>query len=136
MGWYRIDPKTGKPLGQSKLSKPDVALLNALPGVDDDAAACYFGDGPWDMISVSVGILKKVAGKRAIPADDIRLLFAEEMVPPSLADLSDADCETILKEINALWKDLHDCYADDWDRGPNADEKKHLVEVAVEQYGN
>ena len=58
MGWYRIDPATGKAAkeGHSKLSRPpEVVLLNAVPGVDDDEAHCYLGDGPWDMASTLRG---------------------------------------------------------------------------------
>jgi hypothetical protein len=56
-GWWRIDPKTGKPLEQerSKLSRPpDFVLLNAVPGVDDSADASYLGDGPGDMVADAV----------------------------------------------------------------------------------
>src|SRR5689334_1887751 len=45
MGWWKIDARTGQPLSNgSRLSTPEVTLLNAVPGVDDSAEASYLGD--------------------------------------------------------------------------------------------
>jgi len=63
MGWWRIDPDTGKPLrdGHSRLScPPGFVLLNALPGVDKDEEAHYLGDSPWDMAYSAVNKIKAV----------------------------------------------------------------------------
>ena len=81
MGWWRIDPETGMPQegASSALSRPpDFVLLNAVPGVDDEADACYLGDGPSDMVSTMPDEIGSIVGSRVRwSADEVRGLFAE-----------------------------------------------------------
>src|SRR4051812_33947985 len=88
MGWWRIDPDTGMPLkdGHSKLSRPDLVLLNAVPGVDDNEAACYLGDGPWDMSSTMPAEIAAATGDALFLSDDqLRDLLLRRVLPPGVA---------------------------------------------------
>src|SRR5262245_37453256 len=88
MGWYQIDPATGKALQgkPSSLSRPpDFVLLNAVPGADDEENACYLGDGPWDM---GISLLDEMrallpAGEQLSP-DEARALLLKQRIPARL----------------------------------------------------
>ena len=131
MGWWPIDPATGQPVenASSALSRPpDFVLLNAVPGVDDDAAACYLGDGPWDMASTLPAEIREAGGTQ-LTAEQIRDLLLREIVPST-------DRETIGKlqqVITAFWKDIDWCYEDDWERPSQPAERQWITEFVVER---
>src|SRR6476620_6690776 len=118
MGWYRIDPETGMPLkdGHSKLSRlPDAVLLNAIPGVDDDEAACYLGDGPWDMSSTMPEEIQAATGDAIRLSDDqLRDLLLRRVLPTGVADPQSQIGVKLLQVTDAFWKDIDSCYEDDW----------------------
>src|SRR4051812_26973236 len=109
MGWHRIDPETGMPLkeGRSKLSSPEVKLLNAVPGVDHDDAACYLGDGPWDMSSSMPAEIGAVTGDALRLSDEqIRDLLLRRVLPPGVAPETGTE---LLRVTDAFWKDINSC---------------------------
>src|SRR5688572_12405024 len=87
MGWYRIDPETGKPLsGPSSLSQPpDFVLLNAVPGAHDDEVAWYLGDGPWDMGSELVKQLRELLPADRLSPDEARKVILDGKTPRRLS---------------------------------------------------
>jgi hypothetical protein len=134
MGWYKIDPATGKPLNNSPsaLSKPpDFVLLNAVPGVDDEEAATYLGDGPWYMASTVCGELAEaLPNLKALSDDQLRDLLLNRKLPPGTADAETGD--EVLDIVDAFWDDIDSCYEDDWDRPANAAEKRWVCEYVIE----
>jgi hypothetical protein len=140
MGWWRIDPDTGKPLkkGRSKLSRPpDFVVLNAVPGVDDSADAHYLGDGAWDMVDDTVRQVKELIGEAPrLSEDEARRLFMDRVIPPSLVGLGPEAAQRLLQIVEMMWADLDDCYDWDWGRPPRPAEKKWLCESAVEGITN
>jgi hypothetical protein len=136
MGWWRIDPETGKPAerGRSKLSRPPgFVLLNAVPGADDSEEAHYLGDGAWDMVDDTVRQIKELLGERPRPSEEeARRLFWDRTIPPSLSALGRQATRSLLKLVEDMWADLDDCYDWDWNRPPRPAEKKWLCEGAVE----
>lgn len=135
MGWYRIDPNTGKPLkdGDSKLSRPpDFVLLNAVPGVDDEESACYLGDGPWDMASTMPAEIKAVTGEVLSLSDEqLRDLLLRRVVPPSIAGSPSEIGARLLQVTDAFWRDIDSCYKDDWGRPARPAEKRWVCEYVV-----
>jgi hypothetical protein len=133
MGWHKIDPKTGAPPehAQSALSRPpDFVLLNAVPGIDDDKAECYLGDGPWDMASAVPGEIEAVLGKTARLSDDqIRDLLLRRAVPSGLPR-SKAGVK-LLQVVDAFWRDIDSCYEEDWDRPAKPAEKHWICEDVI-----
>jgi hypothetical protein len=131
MGWWKIDPQTGKPVkdARSALGRaPESVLLNAVPGVDDEAAACYLGDAPWDIAST---VPKKLAaatdGARALSDDQLRDLFLRRAVPPGVAEAA----AQLLRVVDAFWSDIDGCYEDDWERPARPAEKRWVCEYVV-----
>lgn len=135
MGWWRIDPATGKPAkgAKSRLSQPpDRVLLNAVPGVDDDDEAHYLGDGPWDMVASYVGKIEGVFGRSARPsAAEARKLFLDRVLPKAMQSLRAASRQQILRLIEAMWADIDWCYDEDWERPARPAERKWICEYAV-----
>jgi hypothetical protein len=136
MGWWKIDPETGFPVkdAHSALSHPpDFVLLNAVPGVDSEDAACYLGDGPWDMASTVPGEVEAVIGAgRSLSAEELRDLLLRRAVPASVADRRPEITAQLLQVVDAFWKDIDDCYEFDWERPTRPAEKRWVCEYAVE----
>ena len=131
MGWWKIDPETGKPAtgAQSALSRaPDAVLLNAVPGVDDELAACYLGDAPWDVASTVAGELEAVTGARPLSDEQLRDLFLRRVVPPGVVTEAAA---RLLQVVDTFWSDIDGCYEDDWDRPARPAEKRWVGEYVV-----
>jgi hypothetical protein len=135
MGWWPIDPDTGKSVegASSGLSRPpDFTLLNAVPGIDDDDAAHYLGDGPWDMVASYVGKIEKLIGDRKRPSEqEAQRLFADRILPPALATLPAESRQRLLRLVEELWGDIDGCYEDDWERPARPAEKKWICRHAV-----
>jgi hypothetical protein len=140
MGWWRIDPATGKPAedAPSKLSRPpEFTLLNAVPGVDDDDAAHYLGDAPWNTVFSHVGDIEKLIAGSARPSEtEARRLFVGRVLPPSLERLPADTRRTILRVIEEMWADVDGCYDDDWERPATPAEKRWVGEYAVRRLAN
>lgn len=136
MGWWKIDPETGKPLAnaRSALSRPpEMVLLNAVPGVDDEETACYLGDGPWDMASTMPGEIEEVTGDAIRLSDDqLRDLLLRRAVPPAMATGQPEIGPRLLQVVDAFWSDIDGCYEDDWERPARAAEKRWVCEYVVE----
>jgi hypothetical protein len=112
----------------SSLSRPpDFVLLNAVPGVDDDAEACYLGDGPSDMVSTLPGEVAEVVG-RSWSADEVRRLFLESRLPAGIGATEGKELRSI---VQAFWDDIDGCYEDSWERGALPAEKRWVCEEAV-----
>ena len=134
MGWWKIDPSTGDPIGQpSALSDDQVILLNAVPGVDDDSAAHYLGDGPLDMAySLSNELREALGDSTRVSAVDALKWLLDGV---SLAELSEAgmDDEEIRRLAETFWSDVDSCYEDDWDRKALPAERRLIAQHAVER---
>ena len=142
MGWWRIDPATGKPAegARSQLSQPPgFVLLNAVPGSDDDDEADYLGDGPWDMVASYVGKIEEVLGGSARPTvEEARGLFLDRVLPAAMQSLPSASRQGVLRLIEEMWADIDWCYDEDWERPARPAERKWIGENAVRrltQYG-
>jgi hypothetical protein len=136
MGWWRIDPETGKPAEgtPSKLSGPGIALLNAIPGVDDEADAHYLGDGPWDMAASVADEIEAVIGTDGrLSLEEVRGLLLQRAVPPRLAARGTESAAQLLRVVDAFWPDVDSCYEDDWDRPARPAEKRWVCEYAAER---
>lgn len=140
MGWWRIDPTTGEPASdsRSKLSQPpDFALLNAVPGIDDEKEAHYLGDGPWDMVFSAVSSIGKVLGaKQQFTEEEARGLFFKRIIPASLAVLPPKLARELVQIVDEMWKDVDGCYEDDWERPVRPLEKRWIGEYAVSRLTN
>lgn len=134
MGWWRINPKTGMPLegASSALSKPpDMVLLNAVPGVDDQAGACYLGDGPSDMVSTMPDEIDGIAGDDVDwTPEAVRALFSKGQAPAGVGPKMAA---SLRQAVKAFWDDIDSCYEDDWDRTALPAEKRWICEEVVER---
>src|SRR4051812_43108682 len=136
MGWWRIDPETGEPLkeGHSKLSRPDLVLLNAVPGVDNEEEACYLGDGPWDMASTMPAEIKAATGDALRLSDEqLRDLLLRRVVPPGASTEIGAQ---LLQGVSAFWKDIDSCYEDDWERPARPAEQRWVCEYVIQCRSN
>jgi hypothetical protein len=135
MGWWQIDPETGKPAQdfRSKLSKPpDFVLLNAVPGVDDKRDAHYLGDEPWDMAETMVSELQKLFSGVPRPfEEEIRRLLLDRLIPTSLAGLDTESTDHLLQSVDEMWKDVDYFYQEDWGRPSHTAEKKWICEFAI-----
>jgi hypothetical protein len=132
MGWWRIDPETGRPLedGGSRLSRPpDLVVLNAVSGVDDPEGAHYLGDGPADMASDTARQMAELLGAGArLSAEDARRLLHDRAAPrkaPAGARRG------LLKIADELWPDIDDCYDFDWGRPARPAERRWVVEHVI-----
>jgi hypothetical protein len=135
MGWWRIDPATGKPAreSRSKLSRPpDFVLLNAVPGVDDEEESHYMGDAPWNMACSAVDEIKELIGAlQLLSADEARALFLDRLFPARLAGLAPEAASQLLQVVEEMWKDVDWCYQEDWGRAARPAEKRWVGEYAV-----
>jgi len=136
MGWWKIDPDSGMPAKDthSALSRPpDFVLLNAVPGVDREEAACYLGDGPWDMAStVPDEIVAVIDGALSLSDDQLRDLLLRRVVPPSVAGVGPEIGAQLLQVVDAFWQDIDGCYEDDWERPARTAEKRWICEYVLE----
>jgi hypothetical protein len=136
MGWWKIDPETGMPAkdARSALSRPpEFVLLNAVPGVDDDEAACYLGDGPWDLASTVPDEVEAVTGAAlSLSKEQLRDLLLRRAVPPSVAAGRPEIGARLLQVVDAFWKDIDGIYEDDWGRPARPAEQRWVCEYAVE----
>ena len=132
MGWWPIDPATGMPVedASSSLSQPpDFVLLNAVPGVDDDAEVSYLGDGPWDMAStLPAELAAAMGGPLTWSAEEIQGLFLEDRIPAG----AEGKADELRAIVSAMWRDVDSCYEDDWERPSNASEKKWVLQYAID----
>ena len=129
MGWWRIDPATGHAAEgvASALSRPpDFVLLNAVPGADDAAGACYLGDGPSDMVSTMPAEVAGILGGPAPwSAGEVRELFLHGCVPPGVG----VDVAPKLRAaVDEFWGDIDGCYEDDWGRPAGSAERRWICE--------
>ena len=121
MGWWRIDPETGKPAKDacSKLSQPNkFLLLNAIPGVDDDAEAHYLGDEPWDLAAYSARQVRELLGpSRSLADEEARGLFLERQLPQGIADSwQEPLAAQLLQIVDSMRRNVDDCYQEAWRR--------------------
>jgi hypothetical protein len=135
LGWWRIDPETGKPAkdARSQLSRPpEFVLLNAVPGVDDDAEASYLGDGPWNVAEDMAREIKSAIGpQRPLSEEEARLLLLERRIPASFADADVWAGSGLLAIVDEMWKYVDECYLDDWGRPARSAERRWVCEYAV-----
>jgi hypothetical protein len=135
MGWWRIDPETGKPAedGHSKLSRPpDFVLLNAVPGVDTDDEAHYLGDGPWDMAADTARHIRELVGsEQVLPPNEVRALCFRQAVPPGLAGLGPDARTRLLQLVEQFWADIDWCYDEDWERPARPAERRWVCEYLI-----
>ncbi|HEY7423458.1 MAG TPA: hypothetical protein VH682_04380 [Gemmataceae bacterium] len=135
MGWWRIDPQTGKPLNDcpSRLShSPDFVLLNAVPGVDGDEEAHYLGDDPWDMACSAVDEIDAVIVGMPRPSkDEVRQLLLERVIPQTFMQLKSEAIANLLRVVDELWRNVDWCYEEDWERPARPAEKRWVCEYAV-----
>src|SRR5262245_17710848 len=136
MGWWPIDPKTGEsvPDARSKLSTDDFVLLNAVPGVDDDEAAHYLGDGPLDMTYSGADALKGLLGEGVrLRPEEVRRLLLQRAVPAALAGRGSRFAADLLRLVDEVWADIDWCYEEDWGRPARPAERAVLAEDMVER---
>ncbi|MGC4005835.1 MAG: hypothetical protein QM811_23035 [Pirellulales bacterium] len=133
MGWWKIDPATGKPLGEnSTLSSPEMRLLNAVPGVDARPGDHYQGDAPWDIAAQTVAELTAACGNaRPLTGEELRKLLAEQVCP---GDYDDATAGALLTTAAAFRQDLDGVYDDDWGRPATPEETRWTIESAVQRF--
>lgn len=133
MGWWQIDSDTGKPAeAHSNLSRPpEFTLLNAVPGVDDDAAH-FLGDGPWDMAASCVDKLRKVIGdSQHLSDDEAWRLFSKRILPDAMQSWPEEARRRVLQLIEEMWANVDGCYEDDWERTARPAERRWIAEYAV-----
>jgi hypothetical protein len=134
MGWWRIDPESGLPAAgaASALSRPpDFVLLNAVPGVDAEAGACYLGDGPSDMVSTMPAAIAGITGGPASwSADQVRDLFLRARIPAGVGAKAAGALRAAAREF---WADIDGCYEDDWDRPARPAERRWICEELVDR---
>ena len=140
MGWWKIDPRTGAPAkdAHSALSKPpDFVLLNAVPGVDDNEADCYLGDGPWDMASSLPEEIEAATGAVLRLSDEqIRDLLLRCVVPRGVGGKRSDIGVKLLQVVDAFRKDINSCYEEDWERPARPAEMRWICEYVVECRSN
>jgi hypothetical protein len=135
MGWWKIDPATGEALqdSASALSRPpDFVLLNALPGVDDEAGSHYLGDTNYDFAMSLAGELRPLFDGRAAPApDELRDLLLYGIAP---SEWPVPLVEQAFARNDALWADLDSVYQEDWQRAATDAEKRWTAEHVVRSF--
>jgi hypothetical protein len=133
MGWWKIDPATGKPLKEScsALSRPpDFMLLNAVPGVDNKAGAHYLGDAPWDFAGSFVHELKQVLGEwPVISVGDAEKFFSSGALPKSFG-LEAPTAKDLQVRVKRFWQEIDELYRDEWDRRATEAEKRWIRDYA------
>ncbi|WP_254507383.1 hypothetical protein [Anatilimnocola floriformis] len=129
MGWWKIDARTGQPLGSgSQLSTPEVTLLNAVPGVDAGTDVSYLGDVSGDFALEMARQLSGIVKGQTLTAAEIRELFLLAIAP---ATWSDALAGEVFQAVDLFWRDVDSAYDDDWSRPANAAEKHWTTEYVV-----
>lgn len=138
MGWWQIDPQTGKPVtgGNSRLSRsPDFVLPNAVPGVDNDEKAHYLGDDPWDFgYSAAKKIEGLLAGMPRPSEDELRQLLLDRMIPQRFGQLKPETVANLIQAVDELWKNVDWVYEEDWQRPVLPAEKRWVWEYAVRRF--
>ena len=138
MGWWQIDPQTGKPLtgGRSRLSRsPDCVLLNAVPGVDNEEEAHYLGDDPWDFAYSAANEIKELLVGMPRPSEDeLRQLLLDRVIPQRFGQLKPETVANLLQAVDELWKDVDWVYEEDWQRPALPAEKRWVCEYAVRRF--
>jgi hypothetical protein len=131
MGWWKVNPKTGKPLKTpSKLSKPGHVLLNAVPGIDDDPKACLLGDPPFDALDMATDSIRGLAPAKSKVSKEEWEAFALKRKVPAALKPHGAE----LREIAAgMWEEIQESYEDDLDRKLRKSEKALLVKLFIER---
>src|SRR5262245_50685116 len=117
MGWYRIDPETGKPLPDtySRASTPNLLWENAFPGVDDDPGAFYFGDAPMEMADGAADDAEAILRGRVQPTEaELAALFTDRRIGGSLCGLSPDEVASLLRIVAEFWENIDWCYKQDW----------------------
>jgi hypothetical protein len=134
MGWWPINPETGKPTNApSRLSQVDsLVLLNAVPGIDDDAAAHYLGDPPWDLAADTARMIQIVLeNKRPLSEVEARRLLLNRQPPSGAESLEETELVQLLQITDVLWRDVDACYQEDWGRPARPAERRWVAEYAV-----
>src|SRR5262249_46773286 len=119
----------------SALSRPpDFVLLNAVPGVDDNEASYYLGDGPWDTAADVADQIAPVMGPvGGISEEEARAMVMERVLPTSLAELDPETTNRLVQIVDAFWKTVDQCYEFDWGRTARPAERRWVCEYAVER---
>ncbi len=129
MGWWRINPKTGKPLSgsRSRLSRPGQALLNAVPGVDDEAQAHhYLGDFPCDCAAEMADKIGEFLDRHRLSCPSVAQLLTfvlDGVTPPSLAAAGSKPVRELLDSFTRIWADVDRAYEGDWGRPARREER-------------
>jgi hypothetical protein len=136
MGWWRIDPETGMPEqnAYSKLSQPGrFHLLNAVPGVDDDAAAYYLGDSPWDLAADTARQVQELLGSsRCLSKEETRRLFLERILPQGIGiSWQEPLAAPLLQIVDSMRCDVDECYQEAWGRPTHPAEWRWVCEYAA-----
>jgi hypothetical protein len=133
MGWWRIEPETGMPAkgAHSKLSQPpDFVLLNAVPGVDDDAEAHYLGDSPWDLAADTARQIQALLGSSRCPVgQEARRLLLDRAAPQGIGE---PHATQLLQLVEAMRRDVDECYQEVWGRPMRPAEWRWVCEYAVQ----
>jgi hypothetical protein len=137
MGWWKIDPETGKPAtdGHSKLSNPpDFVLLNAVPGADDEVDAHFLGDGPWDMAYSAAQEMKKhFPGVVRLSQQALTKLLMGGVMPPDIVRAGPPVVSNVSQTIKEFWADVDWCYQDSWERPARPAERKWVCDYFLEK---
>jgi hypothetical protein len=128
MGWYRIDPKTGRPdhAARSKLSTPGFGILNAIPGVDDDSEAYYLEDLVCDSAALMTEQLRRFLNDNKLqcpPVEQLLALFLDGVVPPSFTAADPQQLAGLRQELVEMWQDIDADYRDAWGRPARREER-------------
>jgi hypothetical protein len=136
VGWWRIDPESGKPAkdARSRWSRPpEFVLLNAVPGVDDDADASYLGDGPWNVAEDMARAIESAMGAHGrLSEAEARLLLMERRIPAAFPESDVWALSRLLALVDEMWKYVDECYLEDWGRPARAAERRWVCEYAVQ----
>lgn len=136
MGWWKIDPKTGKSPEKgrgSKLSPPGMELLNAVPGVDDAPGNHYLGDTNWDFAADLAKQLAGplLAGQAPLTDEGLRDLLLNSFGP---GEWPEDVAARVFEAVDLFWRDLDAVYQEDWNRSTTEPEKRWTAENVVESY--
>jgi hypothetical protein len=136
MGWWKIDPHTGNTDAEasSALSTEGMVLLNAVPEIDNEADACYLGDGPLDMVYSTTLEINTILGATDRPSrDEWRKFLGERETPAAILRRGAAIEAQLLGVVEQMWADIDWCYEEDWERPAREVEKRMLCENAADR---